>query len=464
MRRTLGSVAFAGAVFAALHCEAIVSSDVPQFNCSGTSKSACPEGKYCKGSGCTACEKSDVCDHYDNDCNGIVDDGPLSDRDSDTYTECGEIDANGKTINVDCNDDDPTVHPNDPTNHPKAALAVEVCNGIDDDCNGIVDDPDKVCPPTYSCKPALQNKNPADNCIPPASDCNTTPSLCMKPQVCDAETGKCVSTTTSALGTPCATDRECQAGAFCGSPAYLGPVTSQSVCVKTCCTSQDCPTDFVCYAPGTDGRYCMKKTAVGITTLGTLAPGANTNDPTQCRSGQAEGGRCIDVCCTSANCTNGTACRDGTIGGKEALVCQPGSATGSGGACGGWACGGNSGACGEGVCEKLNNACSLCMAPCCGSGSCGGDLVGDYICRAYQGPNGFFTSCVATSSRRGGGATGSDCSADSDCVGLSCAAATSTHPHKYCTDDCCTDSDCQNGTHCRPVSGSNAYILHCIFN
>jgi hypothetical protein len=452
-------------VLAVLDCEAIVSSDVPQFNCSGTSTKACPDGKYCKGSGCTACEKTDVCDHYDNDCNGIVDDGPLSDRDGDSYTECGEIDSNGKTINVDCNDDDPTVHPNDPARHPNTTASVEVCNGVDDDCDNVVDNADKVCPPNYACKAALQNKNPADNCVPPTSDCNTTPSLCKLPQVCDQSTGKCVNTTVSPLGSNCATDRECSgAGSFCGSPAYLGTITNNGICTKTCCSSSDCPTDFVCYAPGTDGRYCVNKSLVGIAALGANAPGSNASDPSQCRSGQVQNGKCIDTCCTSNNCTNGTACHETTILGKSALACIPTTGnTGSGGCCGGTFCGGSPSDCREGVCEKLNSVVSLCMSPCCTSNTCGGDFYGDYICRAYQASNGVFTSCIATSSTRGSSATGVDCSADTDCQGLSCTAGSLTHAHKYCTDDCCTDNDCQNGTRCRPVSGSNAYILHCVY-
>ena len=55
------------------------------------------------------------------------------------------------------------------------------------------------------------------------------------------------------------------------------------------------------------------------------------------------------------------------------------------------------------------------------------------------------------------------CNTDGDCASLYCDVPTSTHTHKYCTDYCCTDADCGNGTRCRPVSESNAYILHCIY-
>ena len=463
MRRALGSVAFVASLFAVLNCEAIVSGDVPQFNCSGTSINACPPGKYCKGSGCTTCEKVDVCDHYDNDCNGIVDDGPLSDRDGDTYTECGEIDADGKTINVDCNDNDPNVHPNDPTRHPKTASAVEVCNGVDDDCDNIVDNPDKVCPATYVCKPALQSKNPADNCVAPTSDCNTTPTLCKAPQICDQATGKCISATTSPIGATCASDRECSGpGVFCGSSAYLG--VASSVCTKTCCSSADCPTDFVCYAPGTDGHYCINRTLLGIGALGSLPAGGAASDPALCRSGQAAGGQCVDVCCTNANCSAGATCSLGSLMGKTTLVCAP--PPGSKGPT--KSCNASSD-CHEGFCAQYQVSfftVGLCEPGCCSSTACGSDIYGDEQCSTWQAQSGGeFTACVATGNKRGSGITGADCAQDSDCQSLSCWPSSSTHAHKYCTDNCCGDNDCAAtpGMHCRPVSQSGAYVLRCVY-
>ncbi|PYT17278.1 MAG: hypothetical protein DMF51_02840 [Acidobacteria bacterium] len=60
----------------------------------------------------------EVCNHVDDDCDGLVDEG--FDQDGDGYTTCGG----------DCNDSVASIHPG----------AVEIFNGVDDDCNNIIDD------------------------------------------------------------------------------------------------------------------------------------------------------------------------------------------------------------------------------------------------------------------------------------------------------------------------------------
>ncbi len=75
---------------------------------------------------------AEQCDGIDNDCNGVVDDGPDGTPNSlpgvgvDCSTQCGK----GKTI---CKDG--VIQCNGTTGG-----TVETCNGKDDDCNGIIDD------------------------------------------------------------------------------------------------------------------------------------------------------------------------------------------------------------------------------------------------------------------------------------------------------------------------------------
>ncbi len=128
---------------------------------------------------------AEYCDGYDNDCNGLVDDGAVdehtwyADNDGDGYGEASEA-YTGCTQPVgyvsdgtDCNDSDPAYYPTAPeldctdphdyncdgstgyadgdadgyaacedcddTNAAVNPGAVEVCNGVDDDCDGTID-------------------------------------------------------------------------------------------------------------------------------------------------------------------------------------------------------------------------------------------------------------------------------------------------------------------------------------
>ena len=419
-------------------CEAIVSDAIPGFTCSGSDLSGCPQGQYCKGVGCAACQNTDICDGFDNDCNGKVDDGPLSDHDQDGYTVCGTTDpSTGKVTGVDCNDNDPSVHPG----------AQEVCNGVDDDCDGIVDNPDTVCPAGKVCAPQLKQ------CVDQATAC--TPQNCLSPKQCDPLTQQCADPTANyPIGHSCASDKEC-ASTLCAFPALLGGVGNGAVCTKLCCTSNDCDAGFICDATGSGGRYCLDATTAGRSTPGTGAGGTSCGDGTACRSGLCTGGACVDTCCSSSDCQNGTSCTLQAPAGHNGFWC--GHTNGGGN--GNQFCSGND-SCKSELCADYAGDGARCVAPCCTSqgGACGSIESGliDIVCveNALQDkPNDSFLVCTGFNGT-GNAPFGSSCASNDDCASDNCDTAGS----KKCTDVCCTDANCPQGT-CRPDSNG---ALRCV--
>lgn len=417
-------------------CEAIVGSDVPAYTCSGTDLGACPAGEYCKGAGCAPCDKLDTCDGLDNDCNGKIDDGPGSDKDGDTYTICGHLSADGKQlVEVDCNDNDPMVHPG----------AMETCNGIDDDCNDVVDDPAVVCPPDQVCAPRTQS------CISTAQACS--PANCPAPKVCDPATQQCANPNANfEVGQACASDKECKSK-ICGDKSTLGAAAnSGNVCTKTCCTSDGCDAGFVCFAPGTGGKYCVTPAlAGGRGALGTLKGGeACATDGTQCRSGVCANTKCADTCCADADCINGTTCRIEGLTGHTIYACgDP-----PGGGARNQACSADT-SCKSNFCANYDGFESRCIASCCSSTACGSILGIPVACIVASGTqtNGDYSSvCAGLPSAGASGAFGATCGTDADCLSTYCETG-------HCTDVCCLDTDCPAPNLCRPATDGT---LRCI--
>ena len=87
----------------------------------------------------------ELCDGFDNDCNGIVDDNTM-DCPSGSVCVNGvctfiDNDGDGYPNDVDCDDSNPFVYPGAP----------ELCDGFDNDCDSIVDDNTMDCPTGTFC-------------------------------------------------------------------------------------------------------------------------------------------------------------------------------------------------------------------------------------------------------------------------------------------------------------------------
>jgi len=410
-------------------CQLIVTGDVPAANCSGTNLDACPQGKYCKGAGCVACEQQDVCDGYDNDCNGKVDDGELSDKDADGFTWCGQT---GKP--PDCDDSDPNVSP----------AAEETCNGKDDNCNGGVDE---NCTGNTKCAVKLKQ------CVTPQCDPMTNAPCNSMGSVCDPGTLECVKPATKNIGEGCKTDTECVDGTFCAGSDVLGAgAPNGSVCTRTCCRSDQCPADAVCYGSGR-GNFCVPAATLKRT-VGAGPTGSSAQSGSQCRSGLAANGKCMDVCCGGSDCGNGTVCVVTQVDQRLTLACDAPPST---------SCSG----CNDGMCIGydlgLFGTSWKCRAPCCGSGGCGTLTFGlsTYPTVCWNEPTAnpvtdYAPVCSQPYSSVGAGPVGAPCKQASDCRSQRCFNSS------YCTDVCCMDRDCGANFVCRPVIQGSAPMLRCL--
>jgi hypothetical protein len=405
---------------------------------------------YCKGAGCAPCEKLDPCDGYDNNCDGIIDNTPLSDADSDTYPVCGHLDpTSGEFVELDCDDNDPTVHPN----------AEEVCNGKDNDCDG--DAQTEGCPDGQQC--VQRGLNGGWLCANPSDLCTAT--SCIPPKICDPNTRQCVDPPTIDAGGTCSTDSECTSH-ICATDAIVTAQVAKGsgVCTQTCCTSSDCPDSLVCFAPGTGGNYCVSPSLIGRSTPGGGTGGVSCNSATDCRSGLCSDSQvCIDTCCDDSQCGRGTRCYLQNVSGHMGFSCAASTGT----HVQNQTCSANNNAdCKDGLCLDYGVS-WRCAEHCCGSANCGSIDFGynqtfQAICseprNAQQLGNDGVPICAVFSTPSGNAPLGAQCQQGSDCRSGRCNTSLGK-----CYDVCCTDADCSavRGWKCRPYPPAND-ALRCV--
>jgi hypothetical protein len=438
--KTLAWAAIAVGV-AAFGCEAIVTNNVAPYQpstgggCSMTpyidaGVGSCAAGTFCEGAGCVAClpKGDDPCNGFDDDCDGIIDDGPKSDHDQDGFTNCGNPADLAHTL--DCNDDDKTISP----------AGHEVCNGKDDNCDGIIDNPDLVCPMGETCVPSTgQCISNAAVCVP-CSQSNVT-GCCASPNVCDRSTQQCVAPSSQDAGGGCTSNLQCSTG-LCATATELPG--QPPVCTVPCCTTADCAplgSGFVCYSAGTGGNYCAASSSISGTPPAT--------------------------CCNDGNCTGGQKCTAVGSGSTAGFQC----ATPPGGATTNHSCNSNS-SCESGYCQSytdgLGDTVNICIPPCCSSYSCGTYQTvnqflcyDDYIPPATSGPVVPVCDYIQPSGNPSASQShvGDTCTKNTDCFTNRCLTFPSG---TFCSDVCCVDSDCNKpGWVCLPTPDGPVTGLRC---
>jgi hypothetical protein len=259
-------------------------------------------------------------------------------------------------------------------------------------------------------------------------------------------THTCVNNTTVGIGQPCAATSECVSPLFCADATVLGskvlPIATKGMCTAPCCTSSTCDNNFVCYAPGSGGHFCVDPAKIGRSTPGADAPGATDTTATRCRSGELQNGRCIDTCCSDSDCTNGTSCAYGTLDGHSGYFCQPNTGSGQDGD-----------VCfAQTDCHDYVCAYNTCYANCCKTSNCPG-----YACVAVKYNQSPDSVPLCAQNMLGAGGIGTPCTNNTTCASNYCYDDL-VKSQQYCSDSCCVDADCGGGYVCRPTP----QFLHCI--
>lgn len=425
-------------------------SDVPCAIPEGGTDPCAERGLVCTGG---FCRLPEVCNGIDDDLDGQVDEG--FDADDDGYTYCG-----GMTPELaDCDDTNDQIHPGDPA-------APEICDGRDNQCDGI--DVDVVaCPvagevcsrtlgtcvtpvcslPEFQCGVGSQCVD--NECRP--GDC--TAMGCTE-GVCDPVTHTCV--IPQMLGAACTNDAECISQRCLPVRSALGvtsgvSATTRSVCTTACCTDADCPSDYLCWAPGTGVHACVQRSLIASGPLGEPDP---TTERACTRPQDCSGQGCVLSRYDAHDRTrSGFLCASA---GSDSDSCQ------------------SNGDCSSGVClfghvywalgDVYNGPCS---SACRTNADCGG-LASAYngsLDHAWSGDDDVVMGCgtaraIDTSDwvqlclESSGGGAGASCRSDADCLDRACVAGT-------CRSTCCNDGHCGTPDVCRPIERGDHWEMLC---
>ena len=392
-------------------------------------KGECAKGTTHCVNGVLACVQNrqptaEICDGFDNDCDGVVDNGltrPCSNK-------CGtgtETCAAGKWVN--CNVKQPSV---------------ELCNGLDDDCDGVIDNGDpgggKSCQvPAGSGACGVGTTH----CVNGKIECvaNETP----KAEECNGLDDDCdgvIDNGNPGGGQPCAT----------GKPGICAVGTTQCKDGKLECIPDRQPEPEVC--DGIDNN-CDGRVDEGVRNAcglcgdvpreicngidddcdGVIDNGATCDDPSKtCVNGECVG-RCVNN-----ECPVGTVCKTGKDGSPYCLspcngvTCPPGQK-----------CDESSGSCYDPCAAVTCAAGKRCMDGACVAEDCHESGCPErMICveGACQNDPCAGVVCPVSSACQGGACVPS-------CAGIACAIGKSCEAGQ-CKDDPCSYISCPQGKHC----------------
>jgi hypothetical protein len=425
-------------------------------NCISDSDCSCDKDGdgYCSPDDCNDSDATihpwatEVCDHVDNDCDGLTDEGnpdasgkPIDtnvklcndDNDGECAPACSPAgsagcSSAGKTLSgvcacsavtptstrdkdnrVACTGEDLSASAS-PRCFGATQPTAELCNGLDDNCkDGTTDDGAGECSSSETCCTGgcKDLKTDASSCGQCDEACTVDSDTCVSGGcVCGhAGTGACASGLTCTTGTcSCDTGSGSACKGCCDGTSTcvgLGSAQSSTLCGKGGALCQSCD----------DGNDCTKSDLCSATGVCTHTNAANG---TACTGTGGSSGKCLSgTCCTG--CVSGSTCAAGT----SKSVCGSGGAACT--ACSAVAC--KAVSCSSGSCDSSTAASD-------GTACTGGTCVGGTCC----------TGCVSGSSCLTGDKTTACGKAGASCS--TCSA------NETCTAHVCTCTGCLSGGTC----------------